>query len=95
MAGVGIVDGMPLLMARHRPLPHPPKDVKVVHDAVVIRVLDIKVPDMPSFFMPKLDMPKIDTPSPPKFNVPVHPLPKPTASLSSLVPEFKVPDTAP
>jgi hypothetical protein len=42
---------------------------------------------MPSFLMPKLNMPKTDVPSPPKFNVP--------ALLSSLVPEFKVPDTAP
>ena len=45
--------------------------------------------------MPKLDMPKTDVPSPPKFNVPAHPPPKPIASLSSSVPVFKVLDAAP
>ena len=64
-------------------------------DAVILRVPEIKVPDMPSFLMPKLDMPKTDVPSPPKFNVPAHPPLKPAASLSLSVPEFKVPDAAP
>ena len=64
-------------------------------DAVILRVPEIKVPDMPSFLMPKLDMPKTDIPSPPKFNVPAHPPPKPVALLLSSVSEFKVPDAAP
>jgi hypothetical protein len=72
-----------------------PKDVKVVPDVVVLLVPDIKVPDMPFFLMPKPGMPKTDVPSPPTFNVPAHPPPKPVASLSMLVPEFKVPDAAP
>ena len=67
----------------------------MVPNAVVIRVPDINVPGMPSFLMSKLDMPKINVPYPPKFNVPAHPLPKPAASLLSLVPEFKVLDAAP
>ena len=67
----------------------------MVPDAVVLPVPDIKVPDMPFFSMPKLSMPKTDVPSPPTFNVPTHPPPKPAASLSSSVPEFKVPDAAP
>ena len=72
-----------------------PKDVKVVPNAVILPVPDIKVLDMPSFLMPKLDMPKTDVPSPPKFNVPAHPPPKPVALLSLSVPEFKVLDAAP
>jgi hypothetical protein len=50
---------------------------------------------MPFFSMPKLGMPKTDLPSPPTFNVPTHPPSKHVASLSSSVPEFKVPDAAP
>jgi hypothetical protein len=60
-----------------------PKDVKVVPNAVVLPVPDIKVPDMPFFSMPKLSMLKTDVSSPPTFNVPVHPPPKPAALLSS------------
>ena len=82
-----------LLTARHCPRPHPPKDVKVVPDAVVLLVPDNKVTDI--FSMPKLGMPKTDVPSPPTFNVPAHPPPKSAALLSSSVPEFKVPDAAP
>ena len=67
----------------------------MVPDAAVLPVLDIRVPDMPFFSMPKLGMPKTDVPSPPTFNVPAHPPPKPVASLAMLVPEFKVPDAAP
>jgi hypothetical protein len=68
----------------------------VVPGAVVMQVPDIKVTGMPSFSMPKLDMPKINVPSPLKFNVPVHPPPKPAMSLmlsTSSVLEFKVLDT--
>ena len=94
---------MPKLGMPKTDVPSPPtfnghirlKDVKVVPDTVVLRVLDIKVPDMPFFLMPKLSMPKTDVPSPPTFNVPVHPPPKPAASLSLSVPEFKVLDAAP
>ena len=67
----------------------------MVPDAVVLPVPDIKVPDMPFFLMPKLGMPKTDVPSPPTFNGPAHPPPKPVASLSSSVPEFKFLDAAP
>ena len=50
---------------------------------------------MPFFLMPKLGMPKTEVPSPPTFNVPAHPTPKPAVSLSLSVPELKVPDAAP
>ena len=66
----------------------------MVPNEVVLRVPDIKVLDMPFSLHAKARHAQ-DVPSPPKSNVPTHPPPKPVASLSSSVPEFKVRDADP